>query len=228
MIFKLFFATPSLQQLDADFTWSLVDMQRALTLHRIPGYENTTMAIGNRRSSLLLKSRHELVKDALAGDFTHILFIDSDQTFPNSVVHRLARHGKRVIGCNIASKKQGGSYPTARLAPKDQTEWFAGHQVYSKGKKGIEQVWRLGFGVIMIHLDVFRELPKPWFMNEYFPEIDDYGGEDWFFCKQCEKHGIPIWIDHELSCEIGHVGPWIYGHDDCEPELTQAQLKEVA
>lgn len=227
-IFRLFFATPSFNDVSADFAWSIADMQLALSQHKIPGYENQTMVIGNRRSSMLVKSRHDLVKDALSGNFSHILFVDSDQTFPNSLVHRLARHGKNIIGCNVATKRQDGSYPTARLAPKDQSEWFAGHMVYSKGKKGIEKVWRLGFGIMLIHLDVFRKIPKPWFMNEYVPDIDDYYGEDWFFCRVAEKAGFDIWIDHDLSVEIGHVGHFIYGHDNCLPEPTQAELKEVA
>ena len=124
MIFKLLVALPSLQQVDADFALGWVPVVMAMTRHKVPGYENQIMDFSNKRSSLLPKSRHELVKDALAGDYTHILFVDSDQTFPSSIVHRLARYGKNIIGCNVATKRQGGSYPTARAKPKNDSEWF--------------------------------------------------------------------------------------------------------
>ena len=204
---------PTQQTWDADFSISIINMYTAMMRHRVPGYTGQALSLLNRRSSSIAKNRQELVQDAIKDDCTHALFIDSDQIFPPSIIHRLAKWGKRVIACNIATKSQGNSIPTARKAPKPG-EWWGGHVVYSNHKKGIEQVWRIGAGVIMIDLTVFKDLPFPWFNNEWRgPPVNDFCGEDWFFCELMEARGIPIWIDHDVSLEVGHAGKWIYGHD---------------
>jgi hypothetical protein len=206
-------ALPTLQTWDADFSISIVNLYSAFMRHKIPGFTGQQLSLLNRRSSMIPKNRQELVQDAQKHDCTHILFIDSDQVFPPSIIHRLVQWDKAVIACNIATKAQGNSIPTARKAPKPG-EWWGGHVIYSNGKKGIERVWRIGAGVIMMKMGVFDDLPLPWFNNEWRGEpVNDFCGEDWFFCELMDKKGIPIWIDHGLSLEIGHVGKWIYGHD---------------
>lgn len=212
-VFRLGLALPTLQTWDADFSISVINMYMYFMKVRVPGYENQTLALLNRRSSMIPKSRQELVQDAIKQNCSHVLFIDSDQMFPPNTAHRLAKWGKRVISCNIATKSQENSIPTARRAP-GPGEWWGGHVIYSNHKQGIERVWRIGAGVLMIQLDVFKDLELPWFNNEWRGSpVNDFCGEDWFFCELMEKKGVPIWIDHGLSLEIGHVGKWIYGHD---------------
>jgi hypothetical protein len=224
-VFRLALAIPSGQDLCADFAMCVTSMSLMLAKQRVPGYENTMLKIYNRRASMLVKQRYELVKDALADKCTHILFVDSDQMFPATLAHELAKHGKRVIGCNVATKAQGNSIPTARTF---NPEYWGGDQVHSKNRKGLQQVWRLGFGVILIDLEVFRDLPKPWFNNVWLPEADDYMGEDWFFCRLMEDRGVPIWIDHDVSNRVGHIGKWIYTLDGCTETPVDVIRKEVA
>jgi hypothetical protein len=47
----------------------------------------------------------------------------------------------------------------------------------------------------------------------YKEEGDTYQGEDWTFCEACDKLGIPLFIDHDLSREVGHVGNYEFTHD---------------
>jgi hypothetical protein len=214
--FRLGLALPTLQMWDADFSISVFNLYQYMMKVKVPGYTGQSMALMNRRSSLIAKSRQELVQDAIKQNCSHILFIDSDQVFPPSIAHRLAKPGCQVIGCNIATKAQDNSIPTARRAPKEG-EWWGGHIIYSNHATGVEQVWRVGFGVMMINLDVFKGLEYPWFNQEWRgPPVNDFCGEDWFFIEKMEKKGIPIFIDHDLSREIGHVGKWIYGHEGVE------------
>jgi hypothetical protein len=37
-----------------------------------------------------------------------------------------------------------------------------------------------------------------------------YQGEDWNFCQACEKAGINLYIDHDVSKLVGHVGLYEY------------------
>lgn len=225
-VMKLGLALPTLQVWEADFAISVYNLYQYMMKVRIPGYDNHNMSLLNRRSSMIAKSRQELVQDAIKDGRTHVLFIDSDQIFPPNIVHRLAKHGKRVIACNIATKAQGNSIPTARRAP-GPGEWWGGHVIYSNNRTGLERVWRIGAGVLMIDLEVFKDQPLPWFNNEWRgPPVNDFCGEDWFFCEWVEKKGIPIWIDHDVSLEVGHIGKWIYGHDGVEN--IPDPVKEVA
>ena len=44
----------------------------------------------------------------------------------------------------------------------------------------------------------------------FLPGPKRYQGEDWAFCEACEKAGIPIFIDHDVSKLVGHVGNYEY------------------
>src|SRR3990172_1015176 len=103
-IFNLAVAIPSGGTWHTDFALSLIMMMLTLQKHLVPGYTDRNIRIFNRRSSLLPKSRHDLIQDAIDTGCSHLLFIDTDHTFPPFLVHVLASHGKRVIGCNIATK----------------------------------------------------------------------------------------------------------------------------
>jgi hypothetical protein len=206
-------ALPSKDEWTADFGLSVTMMCLAIQKHPFAGYRTQGLEIMNMRSSLLPQLRQNLLRDALKHKHTHVLFIDSDQAFPAQLAHMLARHHKPVIGCNIATKNQGNSIPTARAKPGPD-EWWGGHQIFSHGKTGIERVWRVGFGVMMIDLSIFKTIPKPWFGTRYLPEpIDDFVGEDWFFCEVMDEHNIPIYVEHEASLLVDHIGSWRYGHD---------------
>lgn len=222
-LFNLAIATPNTGNVIAEYALCLSQMLLALQKHRVKGYDINGAVVFSKQTSILPKSRQELVRDAIAAKCSHLLFIDSDQVFPASTAHRLAMHGKPVVGCNIPTKMLP-STPTARTKG---TDWYAGDVVYSNGKRGIEQVWRLGCGVMLIDLSIFTTLPKPWFNMEYRAEHDDFVGEDWFFCEQLERAGIPIFVDHELSLEIGHKGSYIFEHVDINvPQTTNLKVAQ--
>jgi hypothetical protein len=89
-----------------------------------------------------------------------------------------------------------------------------GDLVYSDpDSTGIEQVWRLGCGVMLIDLTIISQLRKPYFAVEWHEGMNDFIGEDWFFCQRLEEKAIPIYVDHDLSKQVGHVGSMTYTHD---------------
>ena len=52
-----------------------------------------------------------------------------------------------------------------------------------------------GAGIGMINVNVFKQLPRPWFSSTGC-------GEDWFFCLRCHEHGIRRYVD--TGIDIGH------------------------
>lgn len=209
-VFNLAVAIPSGALWYADFSMSLIMMMLALQKHPVPGYTDRGVRIINKRTSILPKSRHELIEDALNEGCSHLLFVDTDQTFPSFLVHQLASHGKRVVGCNIATK----SIPACPTARNFNPAWAGGDVVYTDpASTGLEQVWRIGCGILLIDLSIIAQLKKPYFAVEWHEERKDFIGEDWYFCQRLEEAAIPIFIDHDLSKQIGHIGALTYTHE---------------
>jgi hypothetical protein len=48
-----------------------------------------------------------------------------------------------------------------------------------------------GAGVTLINMNVFRQIPKPWFNSTG-------AGEDWFFCVRCRNFQIPRYVDTSI------------------------------
>lgn len=192
---------------------SLSTLTLALMKHPVQGYDKTLISIFHEKSSILSASRHNIVKKALKAGCSHLLFVDSDQTYPAQTAHMLARHGKMVVGCNVAIK----TIPSNSTARTKNPAWPGGDPVYTTPQStGLQQVWRLGFGVMLINLEVFKRIPPPWFEILWDADIETYRGEDWQFCTMLEAANIPIYIDHDLSKDIGHVGHFTFRHDHVE------------
>lgn len=157
--------------------------------------------------SMIWKAREDICQHAVENGFSHVLFLDSDQTFPPDTLHKLLERDVDVVACNVAIKTTPTS-PTARRLDKDNYI----HPVFtSKESTGLEEVWRVGTGVMMFKTEVLKKLERPWFTIDW-DKRNGHHGEDWMFCARLEDAGIPLYVDHDLSWLIGHVGQVEYGH----------------
>jgi hypothetical protein len=206
---KLVIAVPSRDEWLAKFGMSLLFMVQQLN-NQIPGFAEQQAVVLNKRGSILAQMRQKIIEQALAMQATHVLFVDSDQTFPADLVHRLLQHNVPVVACNVATKTIPSS-PTARA--KGDTP--AGVPVPTlETSTGLQKVWRIGTGVMLIDLRIFKRpgMEAPWFSQRWDETIGEYVGEDWAFCEKLESAGVHIYIDHDVSKEIGHVGTMEYDH----------------
>lgn len=166
--------------------------------------------------SLLPKSRRLLVEHALAfddpdvGPVTHILFLDDDMAFPPETFQRLLEHGKPIVACN---------YPTRRF-PVHMTAQKDGKPISSAGKHSVEKVNHAGMGVMLVDIEVFKAIPKPWFMVGWWSNEAGEGeiSEDAFFCMKARTHGFDTWVNHDLSQEVSHFGGIEFTHHEAESE----------
>ena len=74
----------------------------------------------------------------------------------------------------------------------------------------------LGFGAVLIRMDVFSRLDRPWFDTPYNGQT--HLGEDVYFCQQANKADMTIWVDHDLSQHVRHHSLIEYGVDSVEVE----------
>ena len=207
---KIGICIPSGHTWDADFAMCLINLFAHVLTRPMPGVRQVELVLANERTSLIPKSRQGLIEKAIRNKCDYALFIDSDQTFPSNLLYRLLKHEKKVVACNIATK----SIPSSPTARNEHPTHPGGDVVYSDPHKhGLEKVWRIGTGVMLVDMKVFNVLKKPWFSISYDDEQSEFIGEDWWFCRKLEEQGIEIYIDHDMSREIGHVGCFTFTHD---------------
>lgn len=207
---KLALCIPSAGEWKADFGFCFAQMCVYIASALFEEGQSREAIIVDKRTSMLPRSRQECLEDALMQDCTHALFLDTDQAFPMDTAHRLIRWKKPIVACNIALK-MNPSFPTARA--KNHTAF--GVPIYSNGPHspvGLEKVWRVGAGVMLIDMSIMRSIPKPWFEICYSAKSGQFVGEDWYFVGKAEEAGHECFIDHELSRQIGHVGNFNYTH----------------
>jgi len=166
------------------------------------------------------RSRNRLTADFLAGDWTHLLFIDSDIDFTVADFDRITSHDVPVVG---------GLYP---LRSPDELEWCANGLVPPPPIRpdGLQAVKYIGTGFLCIARDVFvrmiGELGEqieytsdlgarrtewdffPHGVYEYRDGSKRYLSEDWYFCQRWLDLGGEVFADTHVLLQ--HVGQASY------------------
>lgn len=195
---KIFVGIPVYGGVPVEFLQSLMKLQAEppfpLAIKFLPG------------DSLVSRARNSLTAEFLAGDCTHLLFIDSDLVFSGGQIKLLVESNKPVIGGFYPKKKQGS------------VEWvcntFPGGTI--PDESGIQPVRYMGTGFLLVAREVFEKmmanLPGISYAPDHAPEtvehdfwpVGVYSGpdgkrrylsEDWFFCQR--------WLD---------LGGEVFGH----------------
>lgn len=208
---KIVVVVPSGTHWIADFATSLISMMGYFMNTPVPGMKTHEFRVVNIKGSILPTSRLNGLKAAKHIGATHLLYVDSDHTFPPDMLHQLLRWKKDCVAVNCTTKSIP-STTTARTLNEANTQ---GDIVYSdENLKGtLSRVWRVGTGVMLLSARAYNQIPHDAFSMPYMPEADVYQGEDWSLCEALTKAGVPIYVDHGLSREVGHVGNFTYTHD---------------
>jgi len=216
---KLAICIPSNGMWHADFGMSLCQMLVYISGTLFETGQDRQCIVLDKRTSMLPRSRQECLEDSLLQSCTHALFLDSDQAFPIDTAHRLLAWKKPVVACNIAVKTNP-SFPTARA----RGATCFGVPITSEAPKmGLEKVWRIGCGVMLIDLSALAGIPKPWFEICYSAKNNQFIGEDWYFIGKLEAAGHEVYVDHGLSREIGHIGQFNFTHVNI-PQLSDEDM----
>lgn len=176
----------------------------------VPGLRSRTVHVNSTESSMLVANRHNSVKVTLKTGASHLLFIDSDMRFPPWALRRLMSHNLPIVAANCTRR----AFPVTGTALD-----FDGKDVVSKGKTGLEKVRQVGGAFMLIRRDVLEKLKPPLFLMDWVPEMDGYCGEDIYFSQLVQAAGYDMWVDHDLSNYIGHIGNFTYGHGHVGHEI---------
>jgi hypothetical protein len=187
---------PTRETVPAAFAVDLAQLY-AYTRERGPWKQVT---LGLKISTYIHGGREQLLEEAIRLGASDVLWIDTDMSVPPETAIRLARHEVPIVGCNYPTR-DGSSKPTAV-----RHGWPV---VTTAASIGLEAVDGCGFGVLLIDVALARALPRPWFQHG----VNDMGGdigEDLMWGRAARAAGHTVYIDHELSQEIGHIGQTIY------------------
>lgn len=145
----------------------------------------------------IVVARNKMVDAILDNeDYTHLLFIDSDMTFPNDLVDILVEKDKDVIGA-VAVKRHSPYSPNMSVVKDDGFR-----EILEYPMNDTFRVDTIGSAVTMVKRSVFEKLGRnPYDFLEYKGQLV---GEDWSFCLRCKDAGIEVWATTEL--DIGHMG----------------------
>lgn len=196
---------------DAHFGMCLMTMVTHILTRPMKGVRQIQFSLKNEIGSDLTKMRQAMVDHALHTQCDFLLFIDTDQTFPSNLLYRMLHWKMPIVACNIPIKTIP-STPTARSFNPDHP---GGDVVYSDPEKhGLEQVWRVGTGIILLDCELLKKVPWPHFDAGWDHDLKERKGEDWSLLDKIEKHtGELPYIDHDLSREVGHRGVFTVTHD---------------
>lgn len=146
--------------------------------------------------------RNDLVKQAREFGCTHILMMDTDQTYQSDMVLKMVNHAKNGL-------KVVGGVVHRRYPPFDAC-LFRGelHKylhvqdelIYSGDLITVDAT---GCGCIMYDMSLFDEITYPWFETWQSEETGKLVGEDIDFCWKLRQRGIDIHVDTSIQC--GHL-----------------------
>ena len=188
--------TPCDDSVKTPYLMSMVKMLERTYTQPPPGLRG--LYVNTLSSSILPQGRQALANLALENGATHLLWIDSDMSFPADMLLRFMQRDEKIIGINAVTRRP----PHLACA-----QYADGSFVKTiRESTGLEKVGRTGFGVLWVAAEVFTGMTKPYFQFPYDETINDFRGEDMYFFDQTNALGFEAYIDHNLSKEVLHVG----------------------
>lgn len=142
-------------------------------------------------------SRNMIVEHALEMEYDYILWVDSDMIVPKEALLRFLKADKDIICGACSYKVLGCKEAVAKRLNKDGIfENITLKEV--REAKDLIELDATGFGCVLTKTEIFKKIPKPWFV--YKPDF----GEDVYFSVKAKECGYQIWLDPYVK--LGHIG----------------------
>jgi hypothetical protein len=151
--------------------------------------------------SLISKQRQELSQVAIQAGCTHILWLDSDMSFPPDIAENLLKHEVDIVAANYSTRSSPRKGVAYKKIGKWET-WLKPNEISPR----LQEVEGVGMGCMMVNTKVFSKLPKPWFEVSWVPEWNEFIGEDFYFCSLVKEYDFKVYIDTHLNKNLKHIG----------------------
>lgn len=214
---KIAICTPVHSDTKALFTLCLA----RLVAHTVKAGVDVEMFMSS--GAVLPKVRGNLVQGAIDSGAEYMLWIDADHTFQPHALLKLLAHELEVVGLNSPRRGKPPG-PTATVLVDGKLQLL--RTTVDLAKQGVlQEVHQIGLGFCLVRVDVFKKLDSKakeegrasmWPLFSFLPVADgrQFIGEDQFFCDRLREAGVPIYLDHALSWELGHIDSHILTNAD--------------
>ena len=155
-------------------------------------------------STILLNQRERLIEQAKKVNSDYVLWIDSDMMFPSTTAVRLLEHNKDIVACNYTKRTK----PLKTVAYTNLNDWNSWLPMVPQDE--LVKVEGVGMGCMLMKLDIFEKIQKPYFEFRYKEDTQDYFGEDFILLGKLREQGYDVYIDTVLSMDIKHLGIYAF------------------
>ena len=193
--YRVAICVPARDQVQSIFVYHLVNLiQRCNS-------KNLRVELFMQTGSLISKQRQNLAQAAINSEFTHILWLDSDMSFPPDILETLLEHDLDIVAGNYSTR----SAPRKGVAYKTLGKWESWLKP-SETTPRLQPVEGVGMGCMLVKTSVFSNMETPWYEVSWVPEWQEFIGEDFYFCMAARQAGFNVWIDTLLNKKLKHIG----------------------
>jgi hypothetical protein len=223
----LFIAIPTAGTMHSEAVKCLLDLQ--IHMAKTPVQCLVHFHNGN---SLVPLARNIITEEFLKSGMSHLLFLDSDQTYRPEEPLRMMAANLDVYSAPVSKKKQNYEEMLNQTTVQALLEAGTTANYVANGLGEVlpwaREVQRVGTGFMMVKRTVFLKImelhpelkfatkpaddpDKQECLYNFFPvgvRNGRYYGEDYGFCDLAREAGFRIWVDR--VARVGHIGPFTY------------------
>ena len=144
------------------------------------------------------QNRNLIIEEARHHKCSHILFIDDDMAFAPDSLMQLLSYDVNIVGGLYLNR----GYPHLPVVFDYNSSSSMTRHSLKDNEKGLKEVGAVGFGFMLININVFNYMDRPYVRTGQIQK--DLRSEDIDFCIRARESGFTIHCD--LSLPIGHIG----------------------
>lgn len=137
--------------------------------------------------------RNKIIEDAIKLGCSHLIMMDTDQIYPSNTISKLLSHKLPIVGCLVHRRYP----PFDPLLIKGEINKYETIEEWPDGD--LVEVDATGTGCLMFDMQVFQNMPAPWFKFRLTSDSKIIG-EDIGFCSDLKKVGYKIYVDTSIKC----------------------------
>lgn len=144
--------------------------------------------------------REMLAYEVLTMGADAIFWLDHDHTYPWDSIQRLMKRDMPIVGCGYRS----------RSAPEFIRRPDLKNCVKATGLKNLG-LWKTPYllgGFTLVRKEVYEKMPRPWYRAGWGLDPSQPGahiGEDIDWSRRARENGFDLYLDMDLTPEIGHL-----------------------
>lgn len=138
------------------------------------------------------------VETAIRDNFSHLLFVDDDIWFKTEAFDFLIKRDTDFAAANYIKKPSLDQIFRSDFKSIPVTFDLDGNHIYSKNRSGVEEVGFCGLGFSLIKVSAVKDIKDPFLGPEH--------GEDYNFCRNLRQSGKKIFVDHDATRYVAHIG----------------------